>query len=143
MSTFASVRLERPFYGNLSPGHSPGFLTPDIPGPVAGSKLRRARALVISLGSRLEAVAAFSFRVAAALMLFGMRWGNSIGLGNSACHFVAGFCNYATATKSLSSACSPRQLVANLEENSHEETRFRCYSCRSRRRFCIACARDH
>src|SRR6476660_7648318 len=114
-----------------------GFFTHNIRGPVDGSKLMWARALVISLGSRLEAVAAFGFRVAAALMLFGMRRGNSINLGNSACHFVAGFCDYAAATKSLSSAFSPSQLVANLEENSHEETRFRCCSCRPRGRFCI------
>ena len=95
-------------YGELSPGHSPGlFNAPNIRGSVDGSKLWRARALVISLGSRLEAVAAFGFRVAAALMLCGMRWGNCIGLGNSACHFVAGFCDYAAATKLLSSAFSP------------------------------------
>ena len=128
---------------NSAPVTRRGFLTHNIRGPVDGSKLRRARALVISLGSRLEAVAAFGFRVAAALMLGGMRWGNWIGLGNLACHFVAGFCDYAAATKLLSSACSPRQLVANLEENSHEETRFRCCCCRPRRRFCIACARGH
>ena len=53
-----------------------------------------------------------------------------------------GFRAYVTATElHFGRLLFPRQLVANLEENPNEETRFRRRCRRSRHRFCLARAR--
>jgi len=57
-------------------------------------------------------------------------------------YFVTGFRAYVTATElHFGRLLFPRQLVANLEENPNEETRFRRRCRRSRHRFCLARAR--